>query len=509
MKYILAHDLGTSGDKASVYDGNGILKGSVTYNYPTSYPQTGWAEQDPESWWKAVCDSTKSILQKEKINPEDVACISFSGQMMGCLPVDREGNCLRKSIIWADMRAIRETERLKTVIGKDTLYNITGTSIAPNYSLEKILWIKNNENEVYKNAASFLNAKDFIVYRLTGRFVTDYSDASGTNILDINKKVWSDDIIKASGIDEGKLPELCASTDIAGYIIPSVADEIGLTPGTAVVPGGGDGPCATIGAGAVEEGDVYNYFGSSSWISFTSAKPVFDPNQRTFNLCLLDPDYTMAVGTMQSAGGSYEWMKDNICNEEKKVAGFTDVNPFDIIGAKASASPPGSKSLIFLPYLLGERCPYWNPDARGAFIGLTRAHTKEDIIRSVYEGPIFNLKVILELFKGQGFDVKEIRAIGGAVRSDLLCRIMASIFELDVLRPVMLEEATSFGAAMAGAVAVGIFKDFKEAKKINIINDRITPNKKDADKYRKLFPIFKAAYEALVPVYDMLAEISD
>lgn len=509
MKYILAHDLGTSGDKASIYDENGKLKGSVTSGYSTAYAKTGWAEQDPEDWWKAVCDSTKLIIQKEKINSEDIECISFSGQMMGCLPVDIEGNCLRKSIIWADMRAIKECEQLKYSIGENAVYNIAGTSIAPNYSLEKIMWVKENENEVYKKAASFLNAKDYIIYKLTGQFVTDYSDASGTNVLDINKKVWSDDIIKAADIDKNKLPELHASTDIIGYIMPSVAPEIGLTSKTAVVLGGGDGPCATVGAGAVEEGDIYNYFGSSSWISITSSKPVFDPDQRTFNLCLPDPEYTMAVGTMQSAGGSYEWLKENLCEEESRLARNVNANPFQIIDERAAKSPTGSKSLLFLPYLLGERCPYWNPKARGAFIGLSRSHTKDDIIRSVYEGPVFNLKVILDLFKTQGFYTKEIRAIGGAVRSDFLCRIMANIFGIEVLRPIMLEEATSFGAAMIGAVGVGIFGSFNEAKNINSIDNRITPDKKEVEKYQKIYPIFKAAYESLVSIYDMLAEITD
>lgn len=508
-QYILAHDLGTSGNKASLYDETGRLVGSATFNYDTNYPKAGWAEQDPNDWWKAVCLATKAVLENAKVDAKNVVCVSFSGQMMGCLPVDASGRHLGKSIIWADMRALEETEYLKKAAGEDYIYQLTGTSIAPNYSLEKIMWLKNNEEDIYKKAVSFLNAKDYIVYKLTGKFVTDYSDASGTNLLDINKKVWSYDIIKASGIDPSKLPELHASTDVIGYIKPDVTKEIGLTTATAVVLGGGDGPCATVGAGAVEEGDVYNYFGSSSWISVTCSKPLYDPDQRTFNLCHLDPNLYMAPGTMQSAGGSYEWLKETICLVETQAAQTAGIKAYDIMNLKASASVPGANGLLFLPYLLGERCPYWNPDARGAFIGLNRGHKREDIIRAVYEGPIFNLRIILDLFRAQGVNVKEMRAIGGAIRSDLICRLMADIYEVELLRPTMLEEATSFGAAVAGGVGTGMFSGFSEVKNMIAIADRIKPIESNSRKYRELYPLFKAAYQSLLDIYKGLAKLNN
>lgn len=509
QKYILAHDLGTSGDKASLYDENGILKGSSTYNYDTFYPKVGWAEQDSEDWWKAVCFSTKVILEKARVNPEDVAVISFSGQMMGALPLDSEGKPLRRSIIWADQRAIKETDFLKDVMGMDKVYQITGTSIAPNYTLEKILWIKNNEESIYNRTATFVNAKDYIVYRLTGKFATDYSDASGTNILDIKKKVWSEDIIKAAGIDRSKLPELYASTDIIGYISHQVANEIGLSPKTAVVIGGGDGSCATVGAGAVEDGNIYNYYGSSSWISVTRKEPLYDQEQRTFNLCHLNPELYMAIGTMQSAGGSFQWIRDTIALVEKQAAEIAGLDAYQLMSAKAASAVPGSNSLIFLPYLLGERCPYWNPDAKGAFVGLTRGHSREDIIRSVLEGVVFNLRVILDLFKKQGVNVSEITAIGGGIRSDLLSQIMADIYEVELLRLVVLEEATSFGAAVAGGVGVGIFNGFNEVKKIIKIADRIKPIERNSRQYSKLYRIFKEAYQALLGVYESLTKLQD
>lgn len=506
-QYIIAHDLGTSGDKAALFDENGQLICSSTYNYTTYYPRTNWAEQNPDDWWKAVCLSTKDVLQKSKIRSKDVACITFSGQMMGCLPIDKNGNCLRNSIIWADARATEETQFLKNNMDENNFYHITGTSIAPNYSLEKIMWIKKNENDIYNKTVAFLNAKDYMVFKLTGKLVTDYSDASGTNMFDIKNKNWSDEIIHISQIDKSKLPELHASTDIVGNINLYSEGEIGLTSTTKVVIGGGDGPCATVGAGAVEEGDIYNYFGSSSWISVTSKEPMFDSKQRTFNLCHLDPDLYMCPGTMQSAGGSYEWMKDTICKMENKISEISEIEVFEIIDSIAKKSPPGANNLMFLPYLMGERCPYWNPDAKAAFIGLTRKHTREDIIRSVYEGPIFNLRIILDLFKEQGVKVSNIRAIGGAVESNLISGIMADIFEVNIVRSEMAKEATSFGAAICGGVGIGLYKDFKIVKDLIRTNNIIKPQNENIYKYRQLYPIFKKAYEALVEVNKSLSDV--
>lgn len=506
-QYILAHDLGTSGDKASLYDQDGRLIASTTESYKTHYQKTGWAEQEPEDWWMAVCTSTKTVLEKSNTAAKDVVCVSFSGQMMGCLAVDKDGKPLGKSIIWADQRATQETQFMKNVFGEDKLYRVTGTSIAPNYSLEKILWLKNNKREIYDNAEVFLNAKDYIVYKLTGKFATDYSDASGTNLFDIKKKVWSDDIINASGIDANKLPELHASTDVIANISNEAAQAIGLTANTAVVIGGGDGPCATVGAGAVNEGDIYNYFGSSSWVSVTTSEPLYDPNQATFNLCHLDSNLYMAPGTMQSAGGSYEWMRQAICDAGKMTGEMAELCDYNALNERAMESSPGANGLVFLPYLMGERCPYWNPNARGAFIGLTVGHTRADVVRAVFEGPIYNLRVIIDLFKAQGIKAKEICAIGGAIQSDFICQLMADIYEMELLRPMMLEEATSFGAAVAGGVGIGLFKDFSEAKKMIRIRNRIQPNKEKSEKYMQMYPIFKGAYHALIDIFDDIVQV--
>lgn len=506
-QYIVAHDLGTSGNKATLYDSAGRLTASAKYSYRTYYEKAGWVEQDSEDWWKAVCVSTRELIEKSKVDPQNIACITFSGQMMGCLPVDKQGNSLARSIIWADMRAVSETNRLEKEIGREYVYKTTGTSIAPNYSLEKIMWIKKNNPETYSAAACFLNAKDYIAFRLTGEFATDYSDASGTNILDIQKKRWSSDILLTAGIDAGKLPRLYASTDIIGKVTPGAARETGLCPGIPVVIGGGDGPCATVGAGAVEDGDIYNCFGSSSWISVTRTEPLFQKDQLTFNLCHLDPGLYMAPGTMQSAGASYEWMKERITPGEMEKAEKRGVGVFDLLEEMASRSVPGADGILFLPYLMGERCPYWNPNAKGTLIGLEMRHTREDIIRAMYEGPLMNLRVILDLYRSQGIESSAITAIGGPVKSVFLSGLMANIYNVTINRPAVLEEATSFGAAVAGGVGVGIFSGFSEVKRMLKIEDSFVPDPKTAGKYEQSLAVFKEAYRSLKDVFDQLSNL--
>ncbi len=507
-KYIIAHDLGTSGNKATLYDSLGNLIASDKYPYATSYEKPGWAAQQPDDWWNAVCRSTKNLIEKSGIAPGDIACTTFSGQMMGCLPVDRDGNCLYQSIIWADMRAVPETRMLQEAIGRDFVYQTTGTSIAPNYSLEKIMWIKNNLPDIYEKAACFLNAKDYIVYRLTGVFATDYSDASGTNLLDIKKKTWSCEIAAAAGIDLDKLPPLHASTEIVGTVTQKAAGQTGLPAGLPVVIGGGDGPCATVGAGAVEEGDIYNCFGSSSWIAVTRKEPLFEKDQLTFNLCHLDPDLCMAAGTMQSAGATYEWMKTKLTLSETAEAEKRKTGAFDLLEKVAAQSVPGANGLIFLPYLMGERCPYWNPNAKGTLIGIEHRHSRADMIRAVYEGPILNLRIILDIFRSQGIACSKLTAIGGTIKSSFVSQLMADIYDADIIRPAVLEEATSFGAAVAGGIGVRLFPGFKNVKGLFKTKDVFYANPENREKYLKTLSVFKASYKALTAVFDELSNMN-
>jgi len=504
-RYIIAHDFGTTGNKATLYDEQGNLLYSEFVGYHTFYPDINWAEQNPDDWWNAICISTKNLIGKSKIDKREVAVVSFSAQMMGCLPVDKKGNPLRKSIIWADQRSVGQARKLEREIGEEKIYNITGHKISPTYSVEKIMWVKENEPDIYKNTFKFVQAKDYIVSKLTGKFVTDYSDASGMNLFDIFKKEWSPEILKVSGLDIEKLPEPHCSFDIVGEVSYSVAAETGLEAGTPVVIGTGDGTAASVGAGVVSEGKAYNYIGSSSWIALATNKPILDPERKTFNWIHVDPNMYMPCGTMQTAGASYSWLKDNICLLEQKAVEGLNITPYELMDLSIEKSLPTANRLIFLPYLMGERSPHWNPNARGAFIGLTLKHNRNDIIRSVMEGVTYNLKMISEIFEGV-IDFSEIRVIGGA-GSPVWRKIMADIYNKKVLRPKILEEATSLGAAIVGGVGAGIFDSIKVAEKLNPIVETREPNPENVKEYESLYPVFKETYELLVRVYDRLASL--
>ncbi|MCS7071227.1 MAG: FGGY family carbohydrate kinase, partial [Anaerolinea sp.] len=311
-QYVLAHDLGTTGNKASLYDAEGRLIGSALFEYGVSFPSTGWAEQNVEDWWQAVCDSTRQLLAQTSIRGDAIACIVFSGQMMGCVPLDERARPLRSAIIWADQRAVEQQRQIGERIDPAQVYRITGHRLSASYSLSKILWVKQHQPEIYAQTHRFVLAKDAIIARMAGRFVTEPSDASGTNMYDLQAGDWSAAILDAAGLDAAKLPEIIPSTGIAGELLPEPAAELGLPAGVPVVAGGGDGSCAGVGAGVIADGAAYNYIGSSSWIALCTAEPIFDPTERTFTFAHLMPGRFMPTGTMQAAGASYQWMRDQL-----------------------------------------------------------------------------------------------------------------------------------------------------------------------------------------------------
>lgn len=500
--YLLAHDLGTSGNKATLYTTDGELVNSVVASYPTNYFNNNWAEQDAEDWWRAVCNSTTQILRG--LNNQDVAAVSFSGQMMGCLCVDRRGVPLRKAIIWADQRAEREVDTLRERLDEREFYRITGNRLSPSYGLAKLLWVKNNEPETYRQTHKMLHAKDYIVFKLTGRFVTDYSDASGTNLFDLNTFEWSENILAASGIAREKLPELRPSTFVAGEVGAAVAEQTGLAKGTPVVCGGGDGVCAGVGAGSVKEGVAYNYIGSSSWIALTTKQPVYDPEMRTFNFAHIIPGYISPCGTMQAAGSSYSWLKTQLCQMETEIAKQQGVSPYDLINRQIAASSPGANGLLYLPYLLGERSPRWDSSAKGAFIGLKMEHRRADVYRAVLEGITLNLALILEVFK-QHVPIREMIVIGGGAQGEVWRQIMADAYRLNILKPHYLEEATSMGAAITGGVGAGVFQNFNVIDRFLKIETTQMPIDANVRVYEKLLPIFDASYHALKGIFRDLA----
>lgn len=505
--YILAHDLGTTGNKATLYDKEGKLVGSAFVGYETQYAHTGWAEQDPADWWQAVCDSTQQLLVNSGVAGEQVACITFSGQMMGCVPLDRDAQPLRRAIIWADVRAVAQVERIAESIVPSDVYAITGHRLSSSYSLAKMLWIRDNQPDIYAATYKFVHAKDAIVARLTGLFATEPSDASGMNLYDLERGVWSERIMEAAGIDIAQLPDLVPSTHVVGGVRQAVADEVGLPVGTPVVMGGGDGSCAAVGAGVVEDGSAYCYLGSSSWIAIASDKPIYDPAERTFTFAHVLPDTYMPVGTMQAAGASHQWVRDQLCFPEVSEAANGDKSPYELMDALAAEVPAGANGLLYLPYLMGERSPRWNPDARGAFIGLTIRHTRAEMIRATLEGVTLNLNVILDALRKQGAGIETMRMIGGGAQSRLWNQIMADIFGLPVQRLAILEEATSMGAAVVGGVGVGLYPDFAIAQQMNEIASTVQPRPATQPAYQALPSLFEEAYNAVEPLFAGLRQL--
>jgi len=504
-KYILAHDLGTSGNKATLFSEDGKLVGSYVSPYDTRYFNGTWAEQDAEDWWNAVCISTKKLIRNLNIEASDIAVVSFSGQMMGCLCVDRNGNPLRPAIIWADQRAQKQVAQIESRISQKDYYHIVGHRNTASYGIQKLMWVRDNQPEIYEQTYKTLNAKDFIVYRLTGNFYTDYSDGNSNGCFDLKNLKWSEELIEIAGIDPEKLPELKPSTFVAGKVTKQAAEATGLAEGTPVVLGGGDGVTASVGAGSIEPGKTYCCLGTSAWITTASETPIFDEDMRTVNWAHIVPGLYAPNGTMQTAGGAFSWLKNTICHYEIHEAKVNGKSPYEYMNAQIEKTPAGSNGVIFLPYLLGERAPRWDANAKGAFIGLKSENQRGDILRSVLEGVTMNLSIILEILRKQ-VDIKEMLVIGGGAKSEVWRQILADIFNAKVIVPNVLEEAGSMGAAVTGGVGVGLYKDFNVINNFIEINSVHTPNPEAVAVYEPIKELFDNCYFVLKDVFAKMSK---
>ncbi len=504
-RFLLAHDLGTSGNKATLFTVDGELVAAKTHAYETNYFHQNWAEQNPADWWEAVCGSTRELLAN--VDPREIAAVALSGQMMGCLCVDRRGEPLGPSIIYCDQRAVEQTERLLEKLSPEEFYRITGHRASASYSIEKLMWLKDHRPDVYQGTHKMLNAKDYVNFRLTGRMATDPSDASGTNAFDLGEYCWSETILDAAEIDAAGLPEVLDSTEVLGGVSPEAAEATGLAAGTPVVVGGGDGSCAAVGVGCIAPGMAYNYVGSSSWIGITSTSPVNDPQMRTVSWAHILPRHVHAAGTMQTACASFNWLKNEICRSETEQARREQISPYVLMDRQIESSPPGARGLLFLPYLLGERSPRWDPNAKGAFLGLNLSHRREDLLRAVLEGITLNLEIILGIFR-EHVEIDAMTVIGGGAKSRVWRQIMADVYNLEIARPNVLEEATSMGAAVIGGVGAGVFDGFEVIDRFIRIESKQQPQSAARETYRRLMPVFDRSYHALREVCDELTEIA-
>ncbi len=503
-KYLLAHDLGTSGNKATLFDVNGKLVKSVIASYNTHYYNGTWAEQNPEDWWRAVCDSTKELLQG--IDKKQVIAVSFSGQMQNLLCMDKNGRPLGDSIIWADMRSSKEEKYMRENMDPWTYYSTTGSQPSSGYTLEKLMWLKAHDPEMYRNTYKILSAKDYIVYKMTGKYYMDHSNGSGTSAMDISRLEWSPVMIETAGVDGEKFPELHEATTVVGEIPSSIADECGLFAGTKVVLGGGDGQCASVGAGSIAEGKTYLCAGSSAWISGASTEPIFDKQMRLVSYAHVIPGLWCPSGTMQTAGSAFNWVKNELCLDEQRRAKEEGKSPYDFINAQIEASPVGANGILFLPYLLGERSPRWNPHAKGVFAGLKMSNTRGDLLRSVIEGIGMNLNVILRLLQ-EFMEVKKLTIIGGLSKGNIVRQIFADIFNADIIKLDYMDEVSSMGAAVVAGVGVGELEGFHEIARFSAVNSVNKPVGEHAKKYDRLMPLFDKAYYDLVGLFDALQKL--
>ncbi|WP_344872625.1 FGGY-family carbohydrate kinase [Nonomuraea antimicrobica] len=487
---ILTHDLGTTGDKAAMFGDDGTPTAVITVRYPTAFGPGGRAEQSPLDWWDAVLRSTRDLLERTGTAPAEITCVSFSGQMMGAVFLDGRGEPVRPAIIWADTRSAGQCEHLLGRIPMERVYELTGHRLNATYSLAKVLWVREHEPDAYAATRAIVQAKDFVAHRLTGRLATDPSDASGTNAFDQVAGVWSEEILEAAGVPMTLWPEVVPSTTVIGHVTPEAAALTGLAQGTPVVIGGGDGPCAATGAGVVApDGSAYTYLGSSSWISLAADAPLLDPGMRTMTFNHVVPGRFVPTATMQAGGASLEWISEVLAAPHA-----------DLLAAAGKVEAAGD-GLFFLPHLLGERSPYWNPKARAAFIGLARHHERAHLARAVVEGVAMNLLTGLRAFTGNGTAIERIDAVGGAAVAGEVLRVLADVWGLPVRRRTIVE-ANSLGAAIVGGVAMGVFDDFGVAPGLSAAEPAIMPDMIVHERYIREYHRFLDAYARLEPWFN-------
>lgn len=493
MEYFIAHDLGTSGLKSSLFSKEGNLIHSVLQEYQADFKGRE-ATQNPLTLLFAVIKGSRQL--SEYVDREDIKAMSFSAQMNACLLVDEKGNPLHDTLIWADTRADEQANQLTTKLGFDEIYQTTANRAAANYSLYKLMWIRDHWPEIYQKAYKMLQAKDFVNFKLTGKMVTDHSDASGTGAYDIREGKWSEEIIQAAGVHSHLFPDIVQSIEPIGYLLPQIAKEMNLSTKTIVVTGGGDGPCATVGAGCIDDNRFYLTYGTSAWIGGTTDEPFFDKEKALFTFAHVIPNKYMPLGTMQAAGTSYSYLRTLF--EDEQVS----AKEYDLLAQEIS---PGSDGLLFLPYLIGERSPIWDPKASGSFIGIRPQHQKSHYARAVLEGIAYNLEWILSYFRTKE-KIEEMVITGGGAKSPLLRQIFADIMGVDFFVPANIQESTSIAAAIMAGIGSGYYEDFSCLGQFLRMKEKTEFIEENRKIYQKNIHVFRECYGSLANV---MAQLDD
>lgn len=491
---IVAHDLGTTGDKASLHHDDGRTVATLTVDYGVHFGRGGVAEQDPRDWWESVGTATRGLLQSTGTDPVSVSGVGLSGQMMGAIFLDADLEPVRPAMIWADHRSGAQARTLIEQVGLDSAYAELGHRIHPTYTLAKVMWLREHEPQAWAATRHVCLAKDYVVARMTGVLLTDPSDASGTNAYDQVGGRWSTRMLEAAEVPVSLLPEIVDSTTVVGGLTPAASDHLGLRPGAPVVLGGGDGPMAAVGAGVISPQDSpYVALGSSSWVSATATAPLHDPGLRSMTFNHVVPGLYVPTATMQAGGASLSWVMDLFGG---------DTATYDRLLEEAGRVGAAEEDLYFLPHLLGERSPTWNAEAAGVLTGLRRHHGPAHLVRAVLEGVAMNLRTCMDAFTDNGIPIEAVDVIAGGAQSDVWMQVLADVWQVPVRRRSIVADANSLGAAVTAAVGLGLLEDFTSARSLSRITAEFTPDRARAGLADRQHRRFLEAYDGVEPWFD-------
>lgn len=508
--HLLGIDLGTSGTKTVLFRRDGTAEASHTVEYPLYQPRNGWAEQDPADWWRAVIETVHAVLEKSGVAPEDIAGIGISGQMHGLVMLDAQGQVLCRSILWCDGRTGQECREITETVGAERLIAITANPALAGFTAGKILWVRRHAPEVYAKCRHILLPKDYIRYCLTGAFATEVSDASGMNLLDVSRRQWSDEILKELDIDAGLLGEMYESVDVTGTVTPEAAALTGLAVGTPVVGGAGDNAAAAVGTGTVRAGRAFTTLGTSG-VVFAHADTVsIDPKGRVHTFCSAVPGKWAVMSCTLAAGQSLRWLRDTCCADEVREAAARGVDPYEIMTAGASEVPIGADQLLFLPYLMGERSPLLDEQARGAFIGLSGGHDRRHLIRAVLEGVSFSQRQCVDVLRDMGVPTNDMMACGGGARSTMWRQMLADVYGCPIKTARAALEGPALGAAILAGVGAGVYSSVESACDAIVQPDTVLqPDAARGAAYAPYYDLYLRQYDALRDTCHALAALRD
>jgi len=501
--YYIGIDIGTSSVKALLIDSGGRVIKTAVPEYSFQTPKPLWAEADPLDWWEATQQAIKELLLK--VQSSEIAGIGLTGQMHGMVAMNKEGSVLRPCIMWNDQRSHLECDEITERVGQKKILSITGNPVLPGFTAPKILWTQKNEPDLFALIDKVVLPKDFIRYKLTGSFFSDVSDASGTSLLDVGKRTWSQEMFDCMGWPISWMPEVTESTEVSAKISAEAATLTGLLEGTPVVAGGGDCAAQAVGSGIVEEGKVSVTLGTSGVVFAQSDEYRVEPNGKLHAFCHAVPGKWHVMGVMLSAAGSFQWYKNQFGMEEQRIEKEGGANAYETLTKEAQQVIAGSEGLFFLPYLSGERTPHPDPYARGCFIGMSLRHQKKHHTRAVLEGVSYGLNDSLSMMKELGVNPNEIILSGGGSRSALWKQMLADIFATPCAMVNALEGA-AYGAAILAAVGVGGFGTVQEACSSFIQKIETVDPGPNLETYKRNYPIYKSLYPTLKAQFAKIAE---